>query len=169
MTGPRMPFGPVFFGEPAVQDDEFSNLRNSLKRSTALRVTEQAAPRVVEAFPHAKLRLPATSRRHDILAVVRPVIPILVALVSSAGLAYFLLTGDRRHHSSVTRRPRTQSPSSVPSQGKEQRQADKSSRRKLRQMIEARPPKASPLPSRSKSQFPLISDLVSLCRTTPLF
>ena len=156
MTGPRMPLGPVFIGEPVVQDDEFSNLRNSLKRSTALRVTEQAAPRVVEAFPHPNYAYPAPRVGLTFWQWCARVIPILVALISSGVLAYFLLVGDRAPPL-VGNARQEEAPSSVPIQGKEQRQADEAQQAQVSPDDRAPDPESEP--AAVPEQKPIPADL----------
>ena len=84
-----------FIGEPAVQDDEFSSLRNSLRRSSALRVTEQQARRVIEAFPSPNYSNPPPRVGMTFWQWCARVVPILIALISTGVLAYFLFVGER--------------------------------------------------------------------------
>ena len=137
-----------------MQDDEFSNLRNSLKRSSALRVTEQHAPRVVEAFPPPNYSYPPPRVGMTFWQWCARIIPILVALVSSAGLAYFLLTGDRpqllgtRPDPSQTQSPATVSSDekAVPAQQERQAQAGSDD--------EARPAQSEPAPAAEQKPIP---------------
>ena len=78
-----------------MQDEEFSSLRNSLRRSTALRVAEHAPPRVVEPFPQGAYGYPPPPSGLSFWQWCGRVIPILVAILSSGLLAYFLLFHDR--------------------------------------------------------------------------
>ena len=78
-----------------MQDDEFSNLRNSLRRSSALRVAEQQTPRVVEAFPPPNYSYPPPRVGMTFWQWCARVLPILVALISTGVLVYFLFVGER--------------------------------------------------------------------------
>ena len=80
-----------------MQDDGLSDLRSSLRRSTALRVAEgPAGPRVIEAFPQASVGYYGQPRPGlTFWQWCARVIPIVAAIVSTSLLAYFLLIEHR--------------------------------------------------------------------------
>jgi hypothetical protein len=79
-----------------VQDDEFSNLRNSLRRSPALRAPDHSGPRIVETFPHAAAGYSQPARVGlTFWQWCARVVPIVAALASTSLLAFYVLFDHR--------------------------------------------------------------------------
>ena len=80
-----------------MEDDGLSDLRSSLRGSTALRVAQGATgPRVIEAFPQAGVGYYGQPRPGlTFWQWCARVIPIVAAIVSTSFLAYFLLIEHR--------------------------------------------------------------------------
>lgn len=75
-----------------MQNDEFANLRSSVSRASALRVAQQGNPRLIDAASLGPP--PPTPQRSNFWKAAWQVLPILVAIISTAMLAYVLLIGD---------------------------------------------------------------------------
>ena len=156
-----------------MQDDEFSNLRNSLRRSPALRAPAHSGPRIVETFPHVAAGYSQPARVGlTFWQWCARVVPIVAALASTSLLAFYVLFDHRSqpvgwgHPQDQPRSERSSDPEagseiqsqSGPSTSQRQVQAQASPTQQQTQSPPVEAPQQQPIPADLGPRLPMPSD-----------
>jgi hypothetical protein len=138
-----------------VQDDGLSNIRNSLhRRSTALRVQDQSAPKVIETFPQPGIGYPQPQRVGlTFWQWCARVVPIVVAIASTSLLAYYFLS--ERHPTQLLGRSQPEEVQSQKSSNSEESEVARPEPDQQQAQIQTPPaPTEQPAPSPPPQSVP---------------